>query len=205
MRKWYEPSRDTQEIAKSRPLAALRIDLRGLLTGTAVLVGMALLLIIGLTPRTASAPDAELPDAALVGSAADGTLAADCQLVQHLSYTPCGHELTRRQALPAELVGKGRQELAAAYDLWQVTSFAPSEVAMAQALDMYCPEHVILMPDESGMLCVFKNRYGDALGLVRELNVPLSELPDELQESLRAGKGFDTEEELDLWLESNES
>ena len=166
---------------------------------------MALLLIVGLTPRTAAAPDVDLPDTALVGADTAVTLAETCQLVQHLTYAPCGHELTRRQALPPELVGQGRAALEAAYDLWQVTSFAPEEVVMAQALPMYCPEHVILMPDESGMLCVFKNRYGDALAMVRELNIPLSELPDDLQEDLRSGKGFDTEEDLDLWLESNES
>ena len=204
MRKWFEPSEENRDDGK-KPGAYLNLDLRSLVTGTAVLVGMALLLIIGLTPRTAAAPDADLPDAALVGSDTAVTLTAECQLIQHLSYTPCGHELTRRQTLPTELVGKGRTELEAAYDLWQVTSFASGEVTMAQALDMYCPEHVILMPDESGMLCVFKNRYGDALGLVRELNVPLSELPDELQEALRVGKGFDNEEDLDRWLESNES
>ncbi|MCH5286045.1 MAG: hypothetical protein J1E43_01365 [Christensenellaceae bacterium] len=204
MRKWYEPSKETRE-AERKPAAVLSIDLRSLLMGTAVLVGMALLLIIGLTPRTASAPDADLPDTALVGSDTAVTLSAECQLIQHLTYTPCGHELTRRQTLPTELAGKGRAELEAAYDLWQVTSFAAGEVTMAQALDMYCPEHVILMPDESGMLCVFENRYGDALGLVRELNVPLSELPDDVQETLRSGKGFDSEEELDLWLESIES
>ena len=204
MRKWYEPSQETQE-SERKPTAVLRTDLRSLLMGAAVLLGMALLLIVGLTPRAASAPDAELPDTALAGSDAAALLTVDCQLIQHLSYIPCGHELTRRQSLPTELVGKGRAELEAAYDLWQVTSFAPGEVTMAQALDMYCPQHVILMPDESGMLCVFENRYGDALGLVRELNVPLSELPDELQETLRVGKGFESEEELDLWLESIES
>lgn len=204
MRKWYEPSRETQE-SERKPSASLHLDLRSLMMGAAVLVGMALLLIVGLTPRTASAPDAEMPDTALVGSDTAVTLSAECQLIQHLSYTPCGHELTRRQSLPTELAGKGRAELEAAYDLWQVTSFSSDEVAMSQALDMYCPQHVILMPDESGMLCVFENRYGDALGLVRELNIPLAELPDDLQETLRAGKGFDTEEELDLWLESNES
>lgn len=204
MRKWYEPGKETRE-AERKPTAMLNIDLRSLLTGTAVLVGMALLLLIGLTPRTASAPDIDQPDTALVGSDTAVTLSAECQLIQHLTYTPCGHEMTRRQSLPTELVGKGRAELEAAYDLWQVTSFAANEVTMAQALDMYCPEHVILMPDEGGMLCVFVNRYGDALALVRELNILLSELPDDLQETLRAGKGFATEEELDLWLESNES
>ena len=204
MRKWFEPSREIQE-SERKPIAALNMDLRNLMMGAAVLLGMALLLIVGLTPRAASAPDVELPDTALAGSDAAALLAADCQLVQHLSYTPCGHELTRRQSLPTELVGQGRAALEAAYDLWQVTSFAPQEVTMSQALDMYCPQHVILMPDESGMLCVFENRYGDALALRRELGVPLSELPDELQEALRSGKGFDTEEDLDLWMESNES
>lgn len=204
MRKWYEPSKETQDMTR-KSAANLNIDMRSLLTGTAVLVGMALLLIIGLTPRTASAPDGDMPDAALVGTDTAVTLAADCQLIQHLSYIPCGHELTRRQIIPTELAGKGRADLEAAYDLWQVTSFSASEVVMSQAMDMYCPKHVILMPDASGTLCIFKNRYGDALGLVRELNIPLSELPDDLQETLRTGKGFDTEEELDLWLESNES
>ena len=204
MRKWFEPSKETRD-AERKSTAMLSIDLRGLLTGTAVLLAMTLLLIIGLTPRTASAPDGDIPDAALVGTDTAVTLAADCQLIQHLSYMPCGPELTRRQVIPTELVGKGRAELEAAYDLWQVTSFASREVVMSQALDMYCPKHVVLMPDASGMLCVFENRYGDALGLVRELNIPLSELPDDLQETLRAGKGFDSEEDLDLWLESNES
>ena len=204
MRKWFEPSKETKA-AQRKAAAELNLDLRSLLTGAAVLLGMAVLLIVGLTPRTAAAPDIGLPDAALVGSDTAVTLSAECQLIQHLSYTPCGHALTRRQSLPPELAGQGRAALEAAYDLWQVTSFSADEVVMAQALPMYCPEHVILMPDESGMLCVFENRYGDALALKRELNVPLSELPDELQESLRSGKGFDTEEELDLWLESNES
>ena len=204
MRKWFEPSQETRESAR-KPTAALNLDMRSLMMGAAVLIGMALLLIVGLTPRTASAPDADMPDTALAGSDAAALLSADCQLIQHLSYTPCGHELTRRQSLPTELAGQGRAALEAAYDLWQVTSFSPQEVVMAQALDMYCPQHVILMPDESGMLCVFENRYGDALALKRELGVPMSELPDELQETLRGGKGFDTEEELELWLESSDS
>lgn len=201
MRKWYEPSQETR---KEMSVERAAVPRRNLLTGAALLLGIALLITVGLLPHD-SAPDVTNPDTAQVGANSVVTLAAECQLIQHLSYTPCGHSLTRRQALPPELVGQGREALAAAYDLWQVTSFSPTEVTMAQALDMYCPEHVVLMPDDSGMLCVFQNRYGDALGLVRELNIPLSELPDEVQENLRAGMGFDTEEELTLWLENHES
>ena len=76
---------------------------------------------------------------------------------------------------------------------------------MERTLDLYCPEHYVLLPDDSGMLCVFQNRYGDALALVKELNVSLTELPDAYQEELRPGKGFDTLDALTQWLESIES
>lgn len=195
MRKW-DQSPDKAQVKNI-------IDRRRLLSGLAALAGMGILLGISLIPgSTGESPD---PASAQVGSDAAIAMTAECQLVQHLTYTPCGHSLTRRQTLPAELAGKTRADLEASYDLWQVTSYAAQQVEMAQALDMYCPQHVVLMPDESGMLCVFENRYGDALALVQELNVPISELPDAYQEMIRPGKGFDTREELDRWLESIDS
>ena len=133
------------------------------------------------------------------------TTAEDCQLIQHMTYAPCGHDLTRRQTIPQELAGKGREEVSAAYDAWQITSFASAEVAMEQKLSLYCPEHVVLMPDEGGMLCIFQNKYGDALALVEALDLPLPELPDSYQEEIRPGKGFSTQEELAQWLEAADS
>lgn len=183
-----------------KPRVQAVVDRRQLLLGVATLLGMALLLIVGLTPRRAAAPDA-----AQVGGESAILLAEDCALVQHMTYIPCGHDLTRRQALPAELAGKTRADLEAAYTSWQVTSFSAQEVTMEQSLSMYCPQHMILMPDDSGMLCVFQNKYGDALALVEALDLPISDLPDAYQEELRPGKGFDTQAELAQWLESVES
>ena len=177
---------------------------RQLLLGLGTLGALAVLLAVGLAPDEAAAPGPE-PSVAQVDSAAGVTLAADCQVVQHLIYTPCGHELTRRQPLPEELVGKGRAEAEAAYDLWQITSFSATELAMEQTVEINCPEHQVLMPDASGVLCIFENRYGDALALVRSLDTPLSSLPESLQEELRQGKGFDSVEELERWLENAES
>lgn len=187
-----------------KPQVRAVIDRRQLILGMLTLLGMAVLLTVGLTPRSASAPD-PLPDAAQAVGDAAMRLSSECQVVQRMVYAPCGHEVTRRQALPAELAGKTRADLEAAYDLWQVTSFAPGEASMERTLDMFCPEHYVLLPDESGMLCVFQNRYGDALALVKELNVPLNELPEAYREELRPGRGFDSMEELTQWLESVES
>ena len=76
---------------------------------------------------------------------------------------------------------------------------------MEQHLQMYCPDHMVLMPDGAGMLCVFENKYGDALALVKELNIPLKSLPAAAQEDVQPGLGFSTPEELEMWLESVES
>ena len=179
------------------------VDRRQLLTGGAMLVGMALLLIVALTPK--STVDDTLPETAQVRSDAQLTTNTDCQIIQHMTYTPCGHELTRRQVIPAELAGQNREAIAAAYDAWQITSFASAEVAMEQKLSLYCPEHVVLMPDEGGMLCVFQNKYGDALALLKELDLLLTELPDDVQQTVREGKGFSTIEELEQWLEGADS
>ncbi len=178
------------------------VDRRQLLTGGAMLLGMALLLIVALVPKSTAD---DVPDAAQVRSDAQMTTSADCQLIQHMSYSPCGHELTRRQLIPTELAGKDRGAIAVAYDAWRITSFASAEVVMEQTLSLYCPEHVVLMPDEGGMLCVFQNKYGDALALVKELDLLLSELPDNVQQAVRSGKGFASIEELEQWLEGADS
>ena len=164
------------------------VDRAALLRGVLMLTALALLLCFGLKPSRAAAPDAE-----------------DGELLQRVTFSPCGHEMTRRQRLPAELAGMTKDELAAKYDQWVITSFSPAQVSMERALALYCPEHVVLMPDESGQLCIFRNRYGDALALVRELGVPLSDLPDDVQEEVRPGLGFDDEVTLEKWLESVQS
>ena len=189
---------------KKNDQVRMMLNGRQLLLGLGTLGILAVLLAVGLAPEESAGPGPE-PSAAQVDTAVGVTLSADCQVVQHLTYTPCGHELTRRQPLPQELVGKGREEAEAAYDAWQITSFSAAELVMEQTLDLYCPEHQVLMPDASGVLCIFENRYGDALALVRSLDTPLSSLPESLQEELRQGKGFDSVEELERWLENAES
>lgn len=179
------------------------VDRAALLRGVLMLTALALLLCFGLKPSRAAAPDAE--DGALTASDASARLSAECELLQRVTFSPCRHEMTRRQRLPAELAGMTKDELAAKYDQWVITSFSPAQVSMERALALYCPEHVVLMPDESGQLCIFRNRYGDALALVRELGVPLSDLPDNVQEDVRAGMGFDDEVTLEKWLESVQS
>lgn len=184
------------------PVIRATVDRKRLFTALCGVAVMAVVMGTALLPKAEKQESAVPPvvHEAAVDSAL--TLSEDCQIIQKLTFTPCGHELIRRQVLPPELHGKTRSELEKAYDLWRITAFAPAQVEMEQALSLFCPEHAVLMPDDSGQLCIFRNRYGDALALVRELGVPLSDLPDEIQEQLRPGKGFDSESDLEQWLES---
>ena len=57
----------------------------------------------------------------------------------------------------------------------------------------------------AGTLCIYENKYGDALALVSELSVAVSALPAAAQEEVQDGLGFSTLEELEAWLENMES
>ena len=136
------------------------VDRAALLRGVLMLTALALLLCFGLKPSRAAAPDAE--DGALTASDASARLSAECELLQRVTFSPCGHEMTRRQRLPAELAGMTKDELAAKYDQWVITSFSPAQVSMERALALYCPEHVVMMPEKfrsiSGTLSPSKPR-----------------------------------------------
>ena len=123
---------------------------RQLLLGLGVMALLAGVMAVGLTPRTTALPE-ENPPAAQV-DAAETKLAEGCQVVQRMIYTPCGHETTRRQPLPQELIGKTRAEAEAAYDDWQITGFSANELSMEQTFDFYCAHQKLLKTDASGML-----------------------------------------------------
>ncbi len=197
-----------QDKQKKKLGKALPIN-RQVILGAVTLLAAAVLLIIGLYPRDAIAP--ELTDTAPPENAADmaGTqpsrVEAGCELIQQMTYSRCDHKVERRTPLPQELVGKTRQDVETAYEDWQITEFLPKRITMARLLSLYCADHAVLMPDESGVLGVFENKYGDAMAFVRTLDTRLDSLPESIQEEVRLGKGFDTLDDLVQWLESIES
>lgn len=202
MRKWFDAPRDSKQHARRQQTEPIRLRGAHLWPGTLALVAASVLLMVILSPGGSAVDEAP---SAQAGVADAIRLKADCVVVQRLSYAPCGHELTRRVSLPKELSGKTREELAASYDGWQLTSYSAGEVRMEQLSELYCPQHTVLMCDEGGMLCVWQNTYGDAMSLSEELNIPVSDFPDDVQQSLRQGIGFDTRQALDSWLENAES
>lgn len=177
---------------------------RPLLYGAAALMVIAFVTVMGLS-YLKTVPPRESGVTSETGSVSAVKVEAGCQLIQTLRYTPCGHQIVRRLEGPQELIGKNREDVEAVYDQWRITAFAAGEIEMAQELAIHCPRHVVLMPDTGGVLGIFENKYGDALAFVRSVDTELSSLPEAVQEELRPGKGFDSVNELEQWLESVES
>lgn len=164
----------------------------------AVLIASALML------APSSAADEPLP-AEAAGQSNSITPQEGCELLQTLTYSRCGHQVVRRLTAPVELYGQSLEGAQALYQAWRITEFGAKQIKMEQNLELFCPDHMVLMPDGAGMLCVFENKYGDALSMVNELNIPVKSLPAAAQEDVEHGLGFSTPEELEMWLESVES
>lgn len=171
---------------------------RALALGAAVLAAAAALLML---PAQGEAPQMENAQV----SADRITLSEESEIFQTLTYTRCEHTVTRRVTAPVEVYGKTLDEVAALYPEWRITEFSPVMVKMERTPELFCPDHMVVMPDGAGYLCVYENKYGEAMAQVRELGIPLSSMPAAAQEEARCGVGFSTKEELEMWLESVES
>ena len=176
----------------------------GLTMAGMVILAAVLTLLLPMTEGAKQTPETA-PQEQAASQGEQTRVAEGCELLQTLRYTRCQHEVVRRVTAPAELIGKTLAQVQPLYEDWQITEFAPKEIKMEKTPDMFCPDHMVLMPGGDGRLCVFQNKYGDALALVNELDMELSALPSALQEEVRLGIGFPTLAELEQWLESAES
>lgn len=133
------------------------------------------------------------------------TAAENCVLLQTYRFAPCGHQVTRRVKLPGELAGCGFDDVQQHYDLWTVDTFSAELVSMSREEKIYCPMHLVLMPDEAGQVCVFKNVYGDGMAFERETDYAMDRFDEENQKKLFQGVGFDDEDALNRWLSQHAS
>ena len=157
---------------------------------------------IALIPSTATD---EAPPAQSVARNMETLPQEGCELLQTLAYARCEHTVVRRFPAPQEVTGKTLEEVSALYEGWKITEFSDRLIRMEKQMPLFCPDHMVLMPDGAGMLCVFENKYGDAMALVRELNIAMNTLPAAAREEAERGIGFSSAEEMEMWLESVES
>ena len=138
-------------------------------------------------------------------SRARETVEENCALIQTLRYSRCGHEVVRRVAADKEYKGCTLAQMQQAFAEWDITSFSPAEIEMSRTLPLYCPDHLVVLPDGTGILGVYENTFGEGYALRTQLDIPVSDLPDALRETVHLGVPFQTDAEIESWLETLES
>ena len=169
-----------------------------LLVVCALLIGGITLGISTLGQEKAGAARGEMLDAAKDQVVTE----ENCVLVQTFRFVPCAHQVTRRLTLPDELVGADFDTVLAHYDNWQVDTFSAEYISMSRDENIYCPMHLVLMPDEAGKVCVFRNVYGDGMAFEEETDYAMDVFDEDTQAQLFSGIGFESEEDLMRWLRS---
>ncbi len=137
---------------------------------------------------------------------AQGTaLAQGALLNQTLTYAACGHVVQRRVDAPAECIGMDRVALERLLTDYRVTAFSAAEVAMQRELTLYCPAHWVVKPDDLGELCIWQNQLGEHMDQLTQLGFGVEDLPEGEREAVRRGKAFDSQQDMESWLENIQS
>ncbi|MDR1598679.1 MAG: hypothetical protein LBS11_02220 [Oscillospiraceae bacterium] len=140
------------------------------------------------------------------GRADASRVAAGATQLQTIHYQRCGHSVTRSVEAQPEWAGMTPEELAGRLDMgWRVTDFSPGRITMSKNVMLFCPQHYVLMPDETGQVCVWTNRYGEGMERVRDTSVTLADLPEAQRELVRVGVAFDSETLADQYLTTQAS
>ena len=168
---------------------------------TAAAIAAALLFL----PWDAQAPVQEkaetLPTPPAASVAGDGQrIQSNCQIIQTMAFSRCGHSVTRRVSAPDALAGADFGAAREYYDVWSIDSFSPENVTMRREIDLYCPMHAVLSVNEAGEAVLTRNVYGDGMAVEKTYTLSLTDFSPEDRQALLRGIGFDSQEEAEGWL-----
>lgn len=116
---------------------------------------------------------------------------------QTVYYTDCQESEMMRAKASAKVVGMTRDEVAKLYREWQITSFDSNVVALKLSVDGVCKAHreSQFLGIHDGMVAIYYGRPGESAILKEMLQIDAALLVTQVQEELKKGIPFQSEEE----------
>ena len=173
--------------------------------GFRVVTALTAALILGLLALLYSPRGGNEIKGPILDAAEDGVrVSENCQVIQTMGFSRCGHSVTRRLTVPGELAGADFQAVQAHYSLWRIEGFAADQIEMTREIPLYCPAHRVLSVSESGQIVLTFNAYGDGMAVEKTYeDLSIGDFSPEEQEKLLPGLGFDTREDAEAWLRAH--
>ena len=172
-----------------------------------IVTAAALLAAFALMTREAKAPVEEdyavrkaSPPPVSSASETEERIASDCEIIQTMGFSRCGHSVTRRIDAPENVAGMNFSRAQEYYSLWQIEEFSRDRVVMRREIPLYCPVHEVLSVNEAGEVALCRNVYGDGMAVTKTYGRQLADFDGDIQAALLTGMGFDSQEEAEAWL-----
>ncbi len=126
---------------------------------------------------------------------------------QTIYYRDCKESEVVREKASAKVIGMTRDEVAELYNDWQITSFDKDIVALQVSVDDVCKEHkkeqFVGMRD--GVVGIYYGRPNEDAVLKEALELDETMLVEQVEEALKVGIPFQSEEEKLRILEGLEA
>lgn len=119
-------------------------------------------------------------------------------------YRFCGHSDKGEELIRYSDIGLSRMEFSNKYLDWAIKSFSSDKIIMEKVLDGYCPRHYILQ-ELNGVIAIYQPDIDSQLDIIKQTDIPVDYLPQELQDQIRDGLAVETLEEIEDMIEDIDS
>lgn len=152
-------------------------------------------------------PDSKVQKPVINASEDPYRIDKDSQIIFEQEYTRCNHIVISEYTQRDQLNGKTMAELSSVFRQSDGYRFSlqGQTLVVRQKIDDWCPEHknMYRLKEYQGRVAIYQGPDRDNDKLLRVTNLPVSALPKEIQEQIRAGSyEFTSEEALNDALEN---
>lgn len=129
---------------------------------------------------------------------------ADTIIQKKYIYNLCNHIEKKEEPIRYSDIGLGRVEFFNKYPDWHIKSFSEDKIGMEKVLDGYCPKHYILQ-ELDGFITIYQPDIDSNLDIIKQTDIPIEYLSQELQHELKEGLVVETLEEIEYMIEDIDS
>ncbi|MDP2892580.1 MAG: hypothetical protein Q8O09_05540 [Bacillota bacterium] len=132
-------------------------------------------------------------------------ISADCVETVEYRYLLCGHTKYVKQKAGSEIAGLTEEEFRLRYPGFQMLQFSPTAIQGTVIINAYCPDHYILKAID-GMVDIYRIKPGTGeFALYKRLGMHIEEFKESCKQGVARGMAFDSIEDLEGFLEDQES
>ena len=135
----------------------------------------------------------------------DGVITSgDTIVYRRYIYNLCNHSSIDDGPIWDDDIGLNRKEFSDRYSGWHIRSFNTRKIVMEKIIHGYCSQHYIVRGLD-GYIVIYQPDMNGNLEIIKQTDIPIEYLPQDLQHQIEEGLVVDTLEEIEHMIEDLDS